>query len=72
MKKNNIPVRHRAYNPNKGYSYAQHKGRLLFMTIMMLLGIVSLLHMLDDPTSSMGMGARRCLHSFIRSPYRHR
>lgn len=56
MKKNNIPVRHRAYNPNKGYSYAQHKGRLLFMTIMMLLGIVSLLQMLDNPTSSMGMG----------------
>ena len=56
MKKNNIPVRHRAYNPNKGYSYAQHKCRLLFMTIMMLLGIVSLLQMLDDPTSSMGMG----------------
>ena len=56
MKKNNIPVRHRAYNPNKGYSYVQHKGRLLFMTIMMLLGIVSLLQMLDNPTSSMGMG----------------
>ena len=56
MKKNNIPVCHRAYNPNKGYSYAQHKCRLLFMTIMMLLGIVSLLQMLDDPTSSMGMG----------------
>lgn len=56
MKKNNIPVRHRAYNPNKGYNYAQHKGRLLFMTIMMVMGIISLLQMLNDPSSPMGMG----------------
>lgn len=56
MKKNNIPVRHRAYNPNKGYNYAQHKCRLLFMTIMMVMGIISLLQMFDDPTSSMGIG----------------
>lgn len=56
MKKNNIPVRHRAYNPNKGYNYAQHKGRLLFMTIMMVMGIISLLQMLNGPSSPMGMG----------------
>lgn len=55
MKKNNIPVRHRAYNPNKGFSYANHKGRILFMTLMMVLGFVSLLQMLQDPTSSMGV-----------------
>lgn len=56
MKKNNIPVRSRTYNPNKGYHYAQHKGRLLFMTLIMLLGIVSLLQMLADPTSTFGIG----------------
>nr|DAQ67223.1 MAG TPA: hypothetical protein [Caudoviricetes sp.] len=56
MKKSNIPVRHRAYNPNKGYNYAQHKGRLLFMTIMMVMGIISLLQMLNDPSSPMDMG----------------
>ena len=56
MKKNNIPVRFRTYNPNKGYHYAQHKGRLLFMTLIMLLGIVSLLQMLADPTSTFGIG----------------
>lgn len=56
MKKNNIPVRHRAYNPNKGYNYAQHKGHLLFMTIIMVMGIISLLQMLNDPSSLMSMG----------------
>ena len=56
MKKNNIPVRSRTYNPNKGYHYAKHKGRLLFMTLIMLLGIVSLLQMLSDPTSTFGIG----------------
>lgn len=56
MKKNNIPVRYRAYNPNKGYNYAQHKCRFLFMTIMMVMGLISLLQMFDDPTSPAGIG----------------
>ena len=34
----------------------RHKGRLLFMTLIMLLGIVSLLQMLSDPTSTFGIG----------------
>lgn len=54
MTKNNIPVRHRAYNPNKGYNYAQHKGRVLFMAIMLLIGIVSLIQAFADPSSASG------------------
>lgn len=56
MKKNSIPVRHRAYNPNKGAGYANRMGRYLFMTLMMILGIVSLLQMFQEPASAMGMG----------------
>jgi len=54
MIKNKITVRHRAYNPYKGAHYANHKGRLLFMCIIAIVGILSLLQVLDDPTSTMG------------------
>lgn len=56
MKRTNIQVRHRAYNPNKGFHYANHKGRLLFMTIMAIVGIISLLQILQDPTCAAGAG----------------
>lgn len=56
MVKNTIPVRNRAYNPNKGAHYAQHKMRLLFMTIIAIFGMISLLQMFCDPTSGMSAG----------------
>lgn len=65
MKKNNIPVRHRTYNPNQGYHYAQHKGRMLFMTVIMLLGIVSLLQMLIDPTPTAGVCGGVSMAAFV-------
>lgn len=55
MKRNNIQVRHRAYNPFKGQRYANHKGRLLFMTIMAIVGILSFLQILQDPTCTAGV-----------------
>lgn len=55
MKRNNIQVRHRAYNPFKGQHYANHKGRLLFMTLMAVVGILSFLQILQDPTCSAGV-----------------
>lgn len=56
MKRNIIQVRHRAYNPNKGSRYANHKGRLLFMTLMAIVGILSLLQILHDPTCTAAAG----------------
>ena len=56
MVKNTIPVRYRAYNPNKGAHYAQHKMRLLFMTIIAIFGMISFLQMFCDPTNGMGAG----------------
>lgn len=56
MVKNKIPVRHRAYNPSKGAHYAQHKMRLLFMTIIAIFGLVSLLQAFTEPSSTMGIG----------------
>ena len=56
MKRNNIQVRHRAYNPFKGQHYANHKGRLLFMTLMAIVGILSFLQILQDPTCAAGVG----------------
>lgn len=66
MTKNHIPVRHRAYNPNKGFDYAQHKGRVLFMAIMLLVGIVSLIQGFLEPTSASGfLGAGVSTAAFV-------
>ena len=56
MIKNKIPVRSRAYNPNKGFRYANHKGQLLVMTILAVVGVLSLLQVIQDPTCAAGMG----------------
>lgn len=56
MIKNKIPVRSRAYNPNKGFHYANHKGQLLVMTILMVVGVLSLLQVIQDPTCTAGVG----------------
>lgn len=55
MIKNKITVRYRAYNPYKGAHYANHKGRMLFMTLIAVVGVLSLLQVFNDPTSTMGV-----------------
>lgn len=48
MKKPNIQKRHRAYNPLKGFNYANHQARHMFMITFALFGIVLLLATLLD------------------------
>ena len=48
MKKPNIQKRHRAYNPMKGFNYANRQARQMFMATFAIFGVLMLLAALID------------------------
>lgn len=48
MKKPNIQKRHRAYNPMKGFNYANRQARKMFMATFSIFGVLMLLAALID------------------------
>lgn len=48
MKKPNIQKRHRAYNPMKGFNYANRQARKMFMATFAIFGVLMLLAALID------------------------
>lgn len=57
MKKNNIQKRYRAYNPMKGFNYANRQSRNMFMVTFAIFGVLMLLAALIDHSLGAAAGS---------------
>ncbi|EGC21093.1 hypothetical protein [Prevotella multiformis] len=57
MKKPNIQKRHRAYNPMKGFNYANRQARKMFMATFAIFGVLMLLAALIDHSLGAAAGS---------------
>lgn len=57
MKKPNIQKRHRAYNPMKGFNYANRQARKMFMATFSIFGVLMLLAALIDHSLGAAAGS---------------
>lgn len=57
MKKPNIQKRHRAYNPMKGFNYANRQARNMFMATFAIFGVLMLLAALIDHSLGAAAGS---------------
>lgn len=57
MKKPNIQKRHRAYNPMKGFNYANRQSRNMFMATFAIFGVLMLLAALIDHSLGAAAGS---------------
>lgn len=63
MKKPNIQKRHRAYNPMKGFNYANRQARKMFMATFAIFGVLMLLAALIDHSLGAAAGSGGTLAS---------
>ena len=63
MKKSNIQKHYRAYNPLKGFNYANRQARNMFMVMFAVFGVVMLLGALVDHSIGAAAGSGLSLAS---------